>query len=268
MGASDSASLAEKAKFVFQGTVKAAKAATLKQVAVSDRTLVVRVDRVIHAPEALSDYAGQDVTVLLASGESKLKGGQTVIFYTNGWIFGESLAVQSVGHELATPTAEAALSSHPHDPVRSLQSREALSQAARADLIVTGRVSAVQLPADESQARASAMADGRTSERISEHAPLWQEAVIDVDEVHKGSHIGKKLVIRFPSSTDVRWVKAPKFHTGEEGVFLLHKNQLPAPPLATEGVRGEEADAYTALDPADVQPLEELPRIKLAAQRP
>jgi len=260
--------LADKAKFVFQGTVKTAKATTegLEQVKVSDRTLVVRVDRVIHAPEALSDYAGQDITVQLASGEEKLKPGQTVIFYTNGWIFGKTVAVQSVGHEPATPASAAALSSHPHDPVRSLQSREALSQAASADLIVTGRVSAVQLPAAESQARARAMASGRTAERISEHAPLWQEAVIDVDQVHKGSHTGKQLVIRFPSSTDVRWHKAPKFRTGQEGVFLLHKDQIPAAARALAAMGGAGPGEYTALDPADVQPLEELPRIKLAAQ--
>jgi hypothetical protein len=260
------APLADQAKFVFQGTVKAAKAATLKQVPVSDRTLVVRVDRVIHSPDALSDYAGQDVTVQLASGEGKLQPGQTVIFYTNGWIFGESLAVQSLGHEPATPSAAAALSSHPQDPVRSLQAREALSQAASADLIVTGRVSAVRLPVEEAQARATAMASGRTTERISEHAPQWHEAVIDVDQVHKGSHAGKQLVVRFPSSTDVRWYKAPKFRTGQEGVFLLHKEQIPAAAQATAAAGGVGPSEYTALDPSDFQPLEELPRIKLAAQ--
>jgi hypothetical protein len=257
--------LADKAKFVFQGTVKTAKAATLKQVQVSNRTLVVRVDRVIHAPDALSDYAGQEITVQLAANEDKLKPGETAIFYTNGWIFGASLAVQSVGHEAATPTAAALLSSHPHDPVRSLQAREAMSQAASADLIVTGRVSAVRLPEQESQARAVAMASGRTTERISEHAPLWHEAVIDIDQVHKGSHSGKQLVVRFPSSSDVRWHKAPKFRVGQEGVFLLHQDQLPAA-AARAVVSGVGPGKYTALDPADVQPLEELPRIKLAAQ--
>ena len=58
--------MAQQAKFVFQGTVKKVKAATLKEVPVSDLTVVVRVDRVIQAPEVLSAYSGHDVTVQLA----------------------------------------------------------------------------------------------------------------------------------------------------------------------------------------------------------
>jgi hypothetical protein len=253
----------EEAKFVFQGTVKKLKAATLKGVPVSDRTVVVRVDRVIHAAEALSDYAGRDITVLLAVGE-RVEPGQTLIFYTNGWVFGESVAVQSIGYHEATTPAVAALSSHPDEPVRSLQTREALTQADRADLIVTGRVAAVRLPAGEARARAKAVASGHTSERISEHTPLWQEAVIDVDEVHKGSRAKKQVVVRFPSSTDVRWYQAPKFQAGQEGVFLLHKQQV-------GGARAKamaaplRAEEYTALHPGDFQPLDQLPQIRLAA---
>ncbi len=72
-------------------------------------------------------------------------------------------------------------------------------------------------------------------------------------------------MVRFPASNDVRWYKAPKFQTGQEGVFLLHKEQL------AQHVRGMTApelapEEYTALHPADFQPLDELPRIKLAVQ--
>jgi hypothetical protein len=236
----------------------------MKEVPVSNRTVIVRIDRVIQAPEVLRDYAGQDVTVQLVAGET-VNAGQTLIFYTNGWIFGEGIAVQCIGYEAATAPAVAALSAHPNDPVRSLQAQEGMAQAAKADLIVTGRVSAVRLPAQEAQARATAMAGGRTDERISEHAPLWHEAVIDVDEVHKGSYRAKQVVVRFPSSTDVRWHRAPKFDTGQEGVFMLHKEQLAGGPI-TAAAAGLEADEYTSLDPADVQPLEELPRIQMAAQ--
>jgi hypothetical protein len=254
----------DQARFVFQGTVQKLKSATLKEVPVSDRTVTVRVDQVIRSPEALSDYAGQTITVQLAPGES-VTSGQTVIFSTNGWIFGDSIAVQSVGHQEATPSGPAALAIHPHDPVRSLNTQEALLQAAKADLIVTGRVSAVRLPQQEANARATAMASGRTTERISEHAPVWHEAVIDVDEVHKGSHAPKQIVVRFPDSTDVRWYKAPKFHTGQEGVFMLHSDQATGARASAFGP-GVGPSEYTALNPADFQPLEELPRIKLAAQ--
>ena len=251
------------AKFVFQGTVRKLRASALEQVPASDRTVVVRVDRVIHAPESLSDCAGQDVTVRLAEGET-VKSRESVIFHAHGWIFAEGIAVQSVGHDAATKRAVAALSHHPRDPVRSLHAREALEQAARADLIVTGRVSAVRVPAETARARPPRVASGHAVERISEHAPLWREAVIDVDEVHKGRNPGPQVVVRFPKSGDVRWHRAPKFRKGQQGVFMLHKEQLARGAAAAGASSGP--DHYTALHAADVQPLEELPRIKRAAE--
>lgn len=259
-----SANLAERARFVFQGTVKNLKATTLKSVAASDRTIVVRVDRVIQSPETLSDYAGHDVTVQLGPGE-RVRPGTTLIFYTNGWVFGDSLAVQSIGHEEATTPKVAAMSPHPDDPVRNLRSSEAMAQASQADLIVTGRVTSVRVPAGEAQARAKAIAGGGTTERISEHAPVWQEAVIDVDEIHKGRGRHKQVVVRFPASTDVRWYHAPKFQTGQEGVFLLHKQQVPAAAAKAAGLVALKAPEYTALHPGDFQPLEQLSQIRLAA---
>jgi hypothetical protein len=267
-----------KAKFVFEGTVRKAKATTLKSVAATARTVVVRVDRIIAAPEVLTDFAGQEVTVELGEGEEAVTPGQAYVFYTDGWIFGEGLAVRSAGHEKAVEAASAmAASVHSGDPVRSLESRRAIARAAGADLIVSGRVSAVRLPEAEAQARAS-MAATTMTEPISEHAPIWQEAVIDIDKVHRGKHKAKQVVVRFPSSTDVRWFRAPKFQAGQEGVFLLHEPEAEAkvkarPKAKARGVaaaaRAEAATKpgeYTALDPADVQPLDELERIMAATK--
>jgi hypothetical protein len=53
--------------------------------------------------------------------------------------------------------------------------------------------------------------------------------------------------------------------SGQEGMFLLHQEHLPAG-AALAAVSGVEPGAYTALHPADLQPLEELPRIQLVAQ--
>ena len=73
----------------------------------------------IESPETLSDYAGHDITVNLAPGERD-RQGERLIFHTTGWIFGDSLAVQSLGHAEATPSKVAAAAAHPEDPVRSL----------------------------------------------------------------------------------------------------------------------------------------------------
>jgi hypothetical protein len=245
------------ANFVFQGTIQRLNAATMSQVPVSNRTVVVRVDRLILAPDALTDYAGKEITVQLAAGDD-VAVGQTFIFSTHGWIFGDGLAVQAVKLEPATTSAIAAMSAHPDDHVRSLQLRAARKEAEGADLIVSGRVSAIRVPARESQARISAMATGRTAERISEHAAIWQEAIVDVEAVHKGQHDARKqIVIKFPTSTDVRWRDAPKFHAGQEGVFLLHKTQLQAIPTAMAATPLED-DEYTSLNAEDFQSLDDL----------
>src|SRR2546421_11658028 len=91
--------LAQEARFVFKGTVQKLKAATMREVSADQGPAVVRVDEVIHAPEILSHYAGQNITVLM-KGKKKLKKGQQSVFYTNGVIFGDSvLGVGLVFHD-------------------------------------------------------------------------------------------------------------------------------------------------------------------------
>jgi hypothetical protein len=58
--------------------------------------------------------------------------------------------------------------------------------------------------------------------RISEHDPIWHEAVVHVESVEKGSTRQKQVVVRFPGSNDVRWRNHPKFRPGQQGVFLLN----------------------------------------------
>jgi hypothetical protein len=249
----------QQANFVFQGTVTKAKATTMAEVPATARTVIVRVNRLIQAPEAVSDYAGREITVQLEPSE-KVKPGQSYVFHTHGWVFGDGLAVKSVKHEEASPSSVAALSTHPDDPVETLQMKSARNQVEAADLVVSGRVGAVRLSDTESKARATAMGSGRTTERISEHAPLWQEAVIHIDDVYKGQHSKKQVTVRFPASTDVRWRNAPKFHTGQEGVFILHKEQMKNVQTA-EAVPALRREEYTALHAADFQPLDRLPHL-------
>ena len=254
--------LARDAKFVFQGTVKKLRASNVEGVPGDARTVIVRVDHLIHAVETLSDYAGRDITVRLEH-DHPMRTGQSYVFYANGWVFAETIAVQCVKCDDATPASIAALAMHPDDAPRSLAASEAMRQAEKADLIVSGRVAAVRLPQPELKARAL-LDRGQTNEPISEHAPMWREAVIAIDAVHKGRHAGDEVVVRFPASRDVRWHKAPKFEAGQEGVFLLHKSQ------AAPGTRGKPAelgaDEYTALHESDIQPLDRLAAIELAAR--
>ena len=88
-----------------------------------------------------------------------------------------------------------------------------------------------------------------------------------MDETQKGSHQSKQVNVLFPASTDVRWYKAPKFQAGQKGLFVLHKTKIKTEEhhelraLAPEGAP-HEVEVYTALHPADFQPLKQKAVIK------
>lgn len=259
--------LTSKARFIFQGSV--AQLATSK---IEGPSAVVRVDSVVRAPDTLADAAGSNVTVFLAPNE-KVAKGDSAVFYTNPAQWGENVCVRSLGHTVPGPQA-AASRLMAAAPAKSLQAQRLEEQVRAADLVLSGTVSAVRLPSEESPAlalRAARAPRSQPSKRISEHDPLWSEAVIDVHDVHKGN-AQKQVVIRFPSSNDVRWHKAPKFQPGQQGVWLLQKKDVapgrqPAVTAALRSAAGAvKVPAYTALHPADFQPIDQAESIKTLIQ--
>jgi hypothetical protein len=73
--------------------------------------------------------------------------------------------------------------------------------------------------------------------------------------VHKGSVAKKQVVLRFPSSTDVRWYRAPKFHAGQQGVFSLRPDQVSGHIAFGEAAASFSPEAaFTCLHSADFQP--------------
>ncbi|HYY25586.1 MAG TPA: hypothetical protein VE689_08860 [Candidatus Udaeobacter sp.] len=248
------ATLARQARFVFRGKVQRLKAANVAAVEDKRHTVIVRVEQVEKAPEAMTGYAGQEITVKLAPAE-RVRPGEQARFYTNGWLYGETIAVESLGHVAATPrTAIAAMS----EPAVNLETSNIEDRVANADIVVQGRVTSVRLP-QENRA-AMRMADARRP--ITEHDPEWREAVVEVAGVEKGALKKRQIVVRFPSSQDVRWYKAPKFQPGQEGMFILQRASRPktrrrgrAAAAMAPAIEGA-ADAFVALHPADFQPLE------------
>ena len=261
--------LAQKARLVFVGTVQKTGAATMDGVAVSDRTAVVRVDEIVQAPEAMRAYLGQEITVQMA-GRQNVQEGQQLVFYANGWLFGDSIAVQSIGQHAPARMRElsGAAAAFAASPEGQLANRDLQQRVAEAQTVVTGRVTDVRLPQGPVAGAAvfSAGEGGEASPapgRISEHDPEWREAVVEVEGVEKGDP-QKKLVVLFPSSDDVQWYKAPKFEPGQEGVFILHQQAAPAEAFAFDvAPSGEGAwEVYTALNPADFQPPQQLPVVQ------
>ncbi len=251
MPTSSSASRAKDCRFVFKGTVRKLRASAVPEVKASPRTAIVRVDEVIRAPEALSTAAGHDVTVEVG-GKGKLTTGAQAVFYAQGWVFGDHLAVHAIDHEPADP-ARFAMAPAGADPVANLASHDARMRFDTAAAVVTGQVMSVSVPGNGAVA-AVAGANGST---MSEHDALWREASIAVHEVHKGRVSGKRVSVRFPASTDVLWHRAPKFQPGQQGFFLLHRAGGAADGRAKLMAAPGLKSAYTALHPADFQPLDD-----------
>ncbi len=265
------------ATFVFKGTVQQVKSTTVKNIVPTDQTLVVTVDQIITAPRLLAKWGGRSITVQL-SGRQTAQPGQELIFHTYGWVFGDGLAVHSVKQE-AVKRRHLTLLSVGGDPVEHRRSQSVQKRYAESEVVVSGQVATVRLP-PESRPRAgrtrTAAAAATITGPVSEHAPHWREAVIHIDDVHKGSADQKELVIRFPASMDVRWYRAPKFQPGQQGHFMLHKTKIKnkSPKKGTKagakaGAKGalhiggaalaaDESSAseevYTALHPMDYQP--------------
>lgn len=264
LGNSDSST---KATFLFKGTVLEVKSSRLKQVRPDKNTVVVMVDQVLEASRNLAKLGGHRVTVQL-SGRQTVQAGQEFIFHTHGWIFGDSVAVQSVKEQAIKPTkAHAALLSRGGDPVVHRRNRVVQERFASCDVVCSGRVTMVRLPAEAAEPAKRAKGKGKTkaapSTRMgpaSEHSPHWREAVVEIDDVHKGEHAARSMVIQFPASMDIRWYKAPKFQAGHQGFFMLRKTSTKKPKAAPRGKGKAKAaepaapEVYTALHPMDFQP--------------
>src|SRR4051812_10361539 len=65
----DSPPQTQEAQFIFRGTVVQRGAATLAQITDTENTIVVLVEEVLHAPDALKDFQGQHVTVKMGAGQ-------------------------------------------------------------------------------------------------------------------------------------------------------------------------------------------------------
>src|SRR5438105_1518030 len=91
--------LVEGSKIIFVGTVQAIGSSTVATHAASSHTVTVKVNRTLRVPPAISDLAGQLITVEMTG--AGVNAGTDVIFFTNGLVYADSLVVQEVGHRAA-----------------------------------------------------------------------------------------------------------------------------------------------------------------------
>jgi hypothetical protein len=244
------AALVRQSSITFVGTVSQVAASALAAVPKSPQTIVVRVDSVLKKPAAVSLKKGDSVTVEVKD-PAAFPEGMRATFYTEGWIFGSGVAVKELGHSAPPSGGAAETAGKPVEQAPSGISDQDLQRLlATCDYVVIGRVTDVHpwtVPKSASP-----------HYRTSEHSANWQEAVLQVQSVLKGPKVKKnKVVVRFPLSRDVAWVSAPKFEPGQQGIFILQKDEV-----SGTSVGGYKADVYTCLKPGDWLPMTEEPRVR------
>lgn len=228
----------------FIGTVEHLGASTMAELPIDERTAVVSVVQVLHAPEAFTHLAGHRVTMQLAAGTDPPQVGETAVFFAEGLAFGETLAVTELGRASVediephmTAAAQAGAPGAFAPQLRALETERLQQHAQEADAIIVGRVTGLQ----------DVLGPPR-----GEHSPNWWKATIQVEHAEKGAIKPGPLEVLYPNSLDVRWARVPKPKASQEGMWFLH---------ATDGDL-REAAPFQILHPEDFQSEQTLERVR------
>jgi hypothetical protein len=241
MATSQVEQLARRSQFIFRGTVERLEGSTLPQLPPQEATAVVKVQEVIHSPVGLDDFTGSDITVLLAKPESA-EVGQESVFFTTSWLYGESLAVVDQGHVDAKEMR--AVRKGVAGMIGRMRDEELQARLARANLVVVGKVQETRPFKSE------------RPQPVTEHAPDWWQADLAVDSVEKGRWAEDHIAVLFPASTDEFWSDSPKFTQGDEGIWILQRDQN------ERGWPVMREPGFTALHSFDFQPRGEIQRVR------
>ena len=223
----------------FTGTVEEVGASAVPDVPADDRTVIAKVDQLLHGPRGFLPPDSR-VTVRLSPDLPPLAVGEQAAFFVNGLVYGDNLAVSEVGRtsteQAAAPTAQLAGLAEPVSPVEStlveLAQDEIVEHARAVAAIVRGQI--------------TGLASAPISGPPREHDPQWWIATLAYDLVAKGDldEAGGTVAVLYANSIDVAWRESPKPKAGQAGLWLLH---------ATEGEQAGLAP-FALLHAIDLQP--------------
>lgn len=233
------ARMLQRTPVVFRGRVKATRAAT-EGVPLSDETAVVAVEELLIAPDTFPDVVGQEITVRL---KQAARRGEHSVFLVQGWTYGATVGVSEVdriGALRSTGEVRALFNqASERNGMRMLSER-----FAGADIVLAGVVTETRQAPEERRVRID-----------TEHDPEWWEAAVDVEETLKGES-QRQVVLLFPASTDELWIDCPKLEPGLRAVFAIRRDQQ------ERGGPGLWVPGLTVIDPMDVQPIDQLDRVR------
>jgi hypothetical protein len=226
-----------RSSFIFSGTLVSRGQSALRSISARSELVIARLENALHVDPVLGSLDGRPITVLSAQG-GELSVGNRFIFFANGWVHAEEIAVHEVAHTTADAETEKAVAA----AIAAVPQRHLQERVASAVLIVNAIVKEVTRARD-------------ISEPVSFHAPRWMRAHLDVKEVLKSAlpRPGKKgeTVLYFPGSRDIAFANRPKVAAGQDSVFLLHTARAPLP-----------QGSLIVPDPADIQPAQTIRNIR------
>jgi hypothetical protein len=230
--------------FSFVGSVEHVQAATMENLPIDERTVVVHVDQVLHAPEAFLQLAGSTVTLQLASGSDPVEEQSRWVFFANGLAYAETVALSEVGRakvEDVESTLTMGAGAGADNPLHAMQAQvtqdKLREHAGAADALILGRVIGLE--------RVS-------GSPVQEHHPDWWRATFSVVHVERGDVSGDQVQAIYPNSLDVQWREAPKPKASQNGLWILH---------ATDGDLRELAP-WQLLHAEDFQPSQGLESLR------
>jgi hypothetical protein len=245
---------------VFNGTI-VSMSSNVGAVNSSDSPITVKVENVERGNDAvaknLGSLIGKQMTVIVDpsfKGGPERKPGVSAIFFVNPLQYAEHITVTAVA--IADNQTVENLSKRLSAIVKQDKTKALKDALKSADKVVFGSVTAVRPLPDEKHAKLQSLANGR--DLYSEHSPKWTEAIIHGQLVLKGDLAEQTMMIVFPNTDDRMWDESPKFKPHQQGIFLLHSDQLAEDRakilLTPEQFHGQPIKAYTALSPQDFQP--------------
>ena len=217
---------ASDAKFIFRATVEQVRAATLTEITDVTNCIVVKVNEVVSAPPGFDDWTGRSITVSVKD-IGQQKPGTEQLFYTNGWLYGKSLAVV----ELSSRNSKEVSNEQVISELDANQDKKVRERLKSSELVIAGKVIKISNP-----------------EKLkvdTEHDPYWSIAEIQISSVEKGKWESKTISIQFAASRDVMWERSPKFKVGDEGIWLLRR-------------KPNQENQYSITEQEDFYPIERL----------
>jgi hypothetical protein len=230
------------AGLVFTGRLIQIGASTVSGLPDDGRLSIVEIVELLKHPPGLDLPAGARVTVRLSDDLPLPEPDEQWTFFTNGWVYGETLAVTEVGRMPVDQTAARTATfagqsvSIVSQALDELAQDDVLAHARDADAVVRGRVVSLSEVPEPSAPR--------------EHDPDWWIASLGVDLVEKGDVPGfspgqtTNVGVLYANSQDYHWREAPKPKASQAGAWLLHR--------APEAL--QNLAPFQILHPVDLQP--------------